>query len=231
MENDRVVLTEIDKAILRSYSKMVEGLSKYLGEGYEIVLHSLEDYGNSAVKILHGSHTGRSEGAPVTDLALSYLEEIKNHPDDSTGITYFTHNKKGESLKSVTIPVRGENDRIIGLLCVNFNLHTSLLEYIHNFVDGETKEGEQWETRKETFSTTSVELLENMIQQVRKEVIEDMTISSTNRNKEIIQRLYEKGLFHMKDAVAKVSEILGISKNTVYLHLRNLEQNEKDREK
>lgn len=222
-----MVLTETDKSILNSYSMMLEGLSKYLGEGYEIVLHSLEDYGNSAVKIMHGSHTGRTKGAPVTDLAMNYLEEIKKNPDDSTGITYFTHNKKGQSLKSVTIPVRGENNRIIGLLCINFNLHTSLLEYIHNFVDGETNEEQQWETRKENFSSTSVELLENMIQEMRREVMEDLTVSSINKNKEIIQRLYEKGLFNMKDAVAKAAEILGISKNTVYLHLRNLEQNDK----
>lgn len=222
-----MVLTETDKSILNSYSMMLEGLSKYLGEGYEIVLHSLEDYGNSAVKIIHGSHTGRTKGAPVTDLAMNYLEEIKKNPDDSTGITYFTHNKKGQSLKSVTIPVRGENNRIIGLLCINFNLHTSLLEYIHNFVDGETNEEQQWETRKENFSSTSVELLENMIQEMRREVMEDLTVSSVNKNKEIIQRLYEKGLFNMKDAVAKAAEILGISKNTVYLHLRNLEQNDK----
>lgn len=227
MENYQVVLTETDKSILNSYSMMLEGLSKYLGEGYEIVLHSLEDYGNSAVKIMHGSHTGRTKGAPVTDLAMNYLEEIKKNPDDSTGITYFTHNKKGQSLKSVTIPVRGENNRIIGLLCINFNLHTSLLEYIHNFVDGETNEEQQWETRKENFSSTSVELLENMIQEMRREVMEDLTVSSINKNKEIIQRLYEKGLFNMKDAVAKAAEILGISKNTVYLHLRNLEQNDK----
>lgn len=227
MENYQVVLTETDKSILNSYSMMLEGLSKYLGEGYEIVLHSLEDYGNSAVKIIHGSHTGRTKGAPVTDLAMNYLEEIKKNPDDSTGITYFTHNKKGQSLKSVTIPVRGENNRIIGLLCINFNLHTSLLEYIHNFVDGETNEEQQWETRKENFSSTSVELLENMIQEMRREVMEDLTVSSINKNKEIIQRLYEKGLFNMKDAVAKAAEILGISKNTVYLHLRNLEQNDK----
>lgn len=222
-----MVLTETDKSILNSYSMMLEGLSKYLGEGYEIVLHSLEDYGNSAVKIMHGSHTGRTKGAPVTDLAMNYLEEIKKNPDDSTGITYFTHNKKGQSLKSVTIPVRGENNRIIGLLCINFNLHTSLLEYIHNFVDGETNEEQQWETRKENFSSTSVELLENMIQEMRREVMEDLTVSSVNKNKEIIQRLYEKGLFNMKDAVAKAADILGISKNTVYLHLRNLESNDK----
>ena len=36
-----VELTKTDKAILNSYNKMLDGLSMYLGEGYEIVLHSL----------------------------------------------------------------------------------------------------------------------------------------------------------------------------------------------
>lgn len=71
-----VELTKTDKAILNSYNKMLDGLSMYLGEGYEIVLHSLEDYGSSAVKVLHGDHTGRSAGAPLTDLALDYLERM-----------------------------------------------------------------------------------------------------------------------------------------------------------
>ena len=54
--------------------------------------------------------------------------------------------------------------------------------------------------------------------------MEDKGISTANRNKEIISRLYKKGVYNMKDAVSRTAEILGISKNTVYLHLRNLEQ-------
>ena len=55
-------------------------------------------------------------------------------------------------------------------------------------------------------------------------VIEDKEITSANRNKEIIQRLYQKGVYNMKDAVIRTAEMLGISKNTVYMHLRNMEQ-------
>ena len=115
MKDHHVKLTETDREILKSYSTMLEGLSMYLGEGYELVLHSLEDYSSSAVKVIHGLHTGRTEGAPLTDLALDLLEEMQKEDADSRGITYFTHNKKGEPLKSVTIPVRGEKDRIIGV--------------------------------------------------------------------------------------------------------------------
>ena len=69
-----------------------------------------------------------------------------------------------------------------------------------------------------------MELLEDMVEQIREEVIEDKEITSVNRNKEIIQRLYEKGVYNMKDAVIRTAEMLGISKNTVYMHLRNMEQ-------
>lgn len=47
-------------------------------------------------------------------------------------------------------------------------------------------------------------------------------IHTTNKNKEIIRILFDKGIFHIKDSVVQVAEILGISKNTVYMHLRNL---------
>ena len=173
MKDHHVILTETDRAILESYSAMLEGLSMYLGEGYELVLHSLEDYSSSAVKVIHGLHTGRTEGAPLTDLALDLLEEMQKEDADSRGITYFTHNKKGEPLKSVTIPVRGEKDRIIGLLCINFYLNTPFSEYISNFVACGLKPQEQYENRKENFSSSSVELLEDMAEEIRREVIEE----------------------------------------------------------
>ena len=100
MKDHHVKLTETDREILKSYSTMLEGLSMYLGEGYELVLHSLEDYSSSAVKVIHGLHTGRTEGAPLTDLALDLLEEMQKEDADSRGITYFTHNKKGEFLSA-----------------------------------------------------------------------------------------------------------------------------------
>lgn len=223
MKNHRVILTEADKVILKSYSAMLEGLSMYLGEGYEIVLHSLEDYSSSAVKVINGNYTGRTKGAPLTDLGINLLEEIKNGSEESRGITYLTHNREGEPLKSVTIPVRGEKDRIIGLLCINFYLNTPLSKYISNFVISDIENQKHYENRKENFSSNSMELLEDMVKEIQKEVVDDKNISSSNRNKEIIQRLYKKGVYNMKDAVVKTAQFLGISKNTVYMHLRNLE--------
>ena len=128
MAYQSVDLTLVDQEILNSYSNMIEGLACYLGEGYEIVLHSLENYEHSVINIINGSHTGRKIGAPITDLALNMLEKIEN--TDKDYITYFSTNKKGEPLKSTTIAIRGEKRRIIGLLCMNLYMNTSLNDFV-----------------------------------------------------------------------------------------------------
>jgi len=76
MKSPKVVFTESDKTILSACSGLLDGLAAYLGDGYEIVLHSLDDLEHSAVKVINGYHTGRTEGAPITDLALEMLEKI-----------------------------------------------------------------------------------------------------------------------------------------------------------
>lgn len=217
-----IQLTYVDKIILNSYCRMLDGMSNYFGDGYEIVLHSLEDCSHSAIKVINGFHTGRKEGAPITDLALAMLDRIQKQEGASQDITYFSRNKKGEPLKSATIAIQGEHDRIIGLLCINFYLNTPLADFLNAFTKENLTEI-KFPVSLENYSSNSQELAEELVKQVRQEVYEDSSISIQKKNKEIIQRLYAKGIYNMKDAVLKTAQILNMSKNTVYLHLRNLE--------
>ena len=66
MKSPEVQFTPEDRLILDSYCQMLDGLAQYLGTGYELVLHSLEDLEHSAIRVMN-SHTGRSEGAPITE--------------------------------------------------------------------------------------------------------------------------------------------------------------------
>lgn len=217
-----IQLTYVDKIILNSYCRMLDGMSNYFGDGYEMVLHSLEDCSHSAIKVINGFHTGRKEGAPITDLALAMLDRIQKQEGVSQDITYFSRNKKGEPLKSATIAIKGEHDRIIGLLCINFYLNTPLADFLNAFTKENLTEI-KFPVSLENYSSNSQELAEELVKQVRQEVYEDSSISIQKKNKEIIQRLYAKGIYNMKDAVLKTAQILNMSKNTVYLHLRNLE--------
>ena len=76
MDNPFLKLTVTDRQILNSYALMLNGLGAYLGDGYELVLHSLESLDHSVIKIINGHFTGRKEGSPITDLALKMLGEL-----------------------------------------------------------------------------------------------------------------------------------------------------------
>lgn len=215
MAHHPIKLSKTDHEILASYITVLHGLAAYLGDGYEMVLHSLESFDHSVICILNGEHTGRKIGAPITDLALSMLDEISKGQNDM--ITYFSKNKKGEPLKSTTIAIRGENQRIIGLFCINFYMNTSLYDILQTMIPAEQIVPAQ----KENFSENSDELIETTLGAVKMEVYANQSISANNKNKYIVYQLEERGIFNIKDAVIKVAQSLGISKNTVYMHIRN----------
>lgn len=218
MEQIAVLLTQEDRLILESYKTLAEGLSDYLGSSYEIVLHSLEDLDRSVIKILNGYHTGRREGAPITDLALDMLSRIREN-GEAPYVSYFTKNKRDEPLKSSTIAIRGKGGRVIGLLCMNCYLNTPLTDFINAFTP---RTALSVQNRSETFSDTSGDMIENTVLQVREQIAADPSIPASAKNRAIVATLYEKGIFNLKDAVVRTANLLDISKNTVYLHLRNL---------
>lgn len=213
-------LTEVDKKILASYSTLLDGLAAYLGSGCEIVLHSLENLDESVIKIVNGQHTGRKPGAPITNLALEMLKKIQANTGE-TSITYFTRNSKGEPLKSATIAIMGERDRIIGLLCLNYYLNTPLVTFLSTFGGSEN---ESLTGKQEIFSKTQSELMEEAILQAQSTVYMDASVLPSLKNKKIVELLHKQGFFKMKNSVEAVARKLEISKNTVYLHIRNIEK-------
>ena len=52
MDNSFLKLTATDRKILDSFALMLNGLGAYLGDGYELVLHSLENLDHSVIKIM-----------------------------------------------------------------------------------------------------------------------------------------------------------------------------------
>ena len=218
-------LTKTDKEILASYSYMIERLSEYLGAAYEISLHSLEDENHSVIKIMNGYHSGRTVGAPLTDLAMNMLKRINNQ-GISAASSYTSYNAisgSGEKLRSSTIPVIGDGERVIGMVCINFYMDTPLSEIIQNMV-GNSNEV----SHKEYFAPSMGDAITKAVYEAKSSVMNNPDIPSVNKNKEIIKILNSKGIFNIKDSVNSVAKALDISRNTVYLHLRGISEDGED---
>ena len=210
-----IKLTDSDVAVLNSYKGMLEGLSDYLGNAYELVLHSLNDLEHSAIKVINGFHTGRSEGAPITEMALKMLDRICSGTEKKDYVCYHGYNKDGHPLRSTTIAIRN-NERIIGLLCMNFYMDTPLSEIFNTILAAPFI--------SETYVQSSDDTIHAAMERARTIVADTMPETAPTWNKAIIEQLDAAGIFRIKDAVNCVAKELNISRNTVYLHLRTLHE-------
>lgn len=213
MHELEITLTPEDRTVLEAFKGLMDGLAEYLGSGYELVLHSLEDLDHSAIKIINGFHTGRRVGAPITELALTMLKRI-NSQGDQDYICYHTVNGAGKPLRSTTMAIRGKNRRIIGVLCINFYLDTPLSDLLGLLTNTQGP-------RQETYVQNSQEMIQQAVQRAAQRTDREGFAGTALRNKEIVHQLYDEGIFNIKDAVNLVADELQISKNTVYLHLRH----------
>lgn len=103
------------------------------------------------------------------------------------------------------------------MLCVNFSLNAPLASMIDAFSLPAEMPNAQEQIRSETFATSVDDLVSQIINQVNN----DPNLASNLKNKEVVCQLFDRGIFELKDSPALVAEMLGISKHTVYLHIRN----------
>lgn len=216
----KMQLSRQDLQILESYKTTVRALAAYLGDAYEIVLHSLENPEHSVIEIANGFHTGRTIGSPITDLAVKWLKQLESGDGTVSHYAYYSKNKHGEPLKSCTIAIRGSQDRIIGLICINLYLGTPFLDLVSNMIPRETS----------TFASenflASPGAVDTELKKAKEQVLANAAIPAQQRKKEIIRILYRHNVFDIKNAVEQVANDLELSINTVYFHLRNIAKEE-----
>ncbi len=205
---NREGLSAPDQALLKRYEPIAEAIAVVCGPHCEVVLHSLHDLRHSVVKIVNSYVTGRNVGAPVTDFALEILERSKLTDSDVIG-PYFT-TSYGKTLRSMTMVIRNAKHVTIGFLCVNMDLSTPLIDVLGGLLPDRVPNPSE---SIERFPTSLDELIDQALAGMRG------LEAGPDRNKKIVQGLYEKGIFNLKGSVDDVAAKLGISKHTIYYHL------------
>ena len=211
-----ITLTPADKAMLESIKPVVDGIATISGNHTEVLLHSLDKNNPSVIKIANGHITGRTEGAPVTDLAMSKLVEGQ----DVTP-SYFTQTADGKMMRSVTTVIRNPKGQAIALLCINVNLDAPFREVVSSMIPTAPAE-KGHDNSPENFAKNLDDLLNSSVTKAIRSVESDDQVLPSLKNKAIIERLFHQGIFELKEAIQFVADHLCISHHTVYRHLREL---------
>ena len=201
---------------LMRYVPLVDGLARAIGPECEIVLHDLRHPSNSLIHIA-GSVTGRSLGAPVTNIVLEALRESGDEAPDL--FNYKSTAPNGHTLRSSTLFVR-DSGRIIGALCVNVDV--SLYEDL-GLVAARALAFEQTTPGPvERFANTVGDVLDDLLATVILETGLQPSRMSAEDRVHLVAGLEERGVFLIKGAVELTAKRLNVSKFTVYGYLQQI---------
>jgi len=210
-------LSEEDHKILHIISTIVEGIGRQFGKFCEVVLFSLEDFENAIVAIKNGQVTGRSVGGPMTNCALSAFKKADMTRDDVSE-PFYNKRKDGKTLKSTTTIIRNFQGKVIGFLCINFDISAPFAEVIESLLDHISGAKEF----SEQFPATAKDLVDTSFNEVMEEIHRRTGISPTQKNKLVVEALYKRGVFHVKNAIDIVADKLGVSRYTIYNYIREV---------
>ena len=205
--------------ILDSYANTVDALGKFFGSGFEILLYSFE-YSEPRMIASANLHSSDSLiNCPLNNLVMKNIADIKDS-DLESFTSCFYKNTDSEPVHSSNIVIYSDSRKPIGMLRINFFLNTPLNSILLNHIPASS--GRQ-SFMADSFTENADELLNKVVKQIKYDVDNDSSILRSLKNKEIIRRCQRQGLFKIKNSVVEVAGLLNISKNTVYLHLKSIE--------
>ncbi|MGB9825240.1 MAG: helix-turn-helix transcriptional regulator [Desulfofundulus sp.] len=197
--------------------RIAQVIAETFGRNCEVAVHDLSNLEKSLVYIT-GNVTNRKPGAPITDLVLKVLRQQGDEAEDL--IAYKTITRDGRILKSSTIFIRNDHGKIIGTLCINFDItdFVSIPNVIQEFIQLRGTGDE----KQETFATSVHETIDTLIEQAISIIGKQPAHMHTEDKIRLVAFLEEKGAFLIKGTVDYVATILGVSKYTVYSYLQKV---------
>ena len=220
---------------LRIMIPVVRGLAKILGKDYEVNLHDVSIPERSLVLCENGYVTGRSEGGPMTDFGLLMLQSEEYQSREGV-FNYLAKNNRGELIKCSCIFIRDEDDKIIGFLCINYDLKKAVAaqELIEGLlrvemsgagVEPAEEPGARFpEPVRESFAQDIDEVVGDSLAQVKRRIGKPFKYLTKPEKKEVVRELHDKGFFLLKGSVDILAAEMGNTKFTIYSYIREIQK-------
>ena len=218
-KSNRICL-ELEKNI-----PLAKTIAEMFGKKCEVLIHDFSNPQHSIIAIENGHVTGRKIGDPITDLALATWKK-GGYGEKKTDriVNYKTKTKDGRMLKSSSVFIRDNQKKIIGCLCINYDLteHSMFHKVMDDFCTAIDLDEEKSEKGMEIFTDNVNEVLENIIQ----EAIEKIGIPISLMQKEdklmVTKIADEKGAFLIKGAITQIAKEINVSRFTIYNYLQEI---------
>lgn len=195
---------------------VARGLAGQFGRNCEVVIHDLrgDDLDHTIIAIENGHVTGRSIGDGPSHIVLEALRENPEALKDR--IAYLTKTADGRVLKSSTMFIRDDDEKVIGLMGINYDISMLVAfdDAIRAFT-GQDQPGQE----PESISGNVYDLLDELLDASVRLVGKPTALMSKDEKIRAIRFLDERGAFLITKSGPKVCQYFGISTYTLYSYL------------
>ena len=199
---------------------LANGVTKQFGQKCEVAIHDLTgNLENSIVYIANGDVTNRKAGIGTSKVVLETMHREPSAIKDQLG--YLTRTPDGRILKSSTIFIRDENQKIHYIFSINHDI-TELLAVEQALKGLTTVETQQKNVQPEQIVSNVNDLLDNLIRQSVELVGKPVALMNKDDKIKAISFLNDAGAFLITKSGDKVSEHFGISKFTLYSYINEV---------
>jgi len=215
-------------SIIKILAPIAKTISATFGKNCEVVLHDFSGPWHSIIAIENGHVTGRKIGDPITDFALASWKQggfCVGKKDKL--LNYKTKTKDGRILKSSSVFIKDEKNKIVGCLCINYDMTGHLM--FENIINEFCTISELNEEREETFVKDVDEILDNLIGKAIEEVNRPVSLMQKEDNLRVVEIVDKKGGFMIKGAIDQLAQSLNVSRYTIYNYLDELKVKKKDK--
>ncbi|ANW17894.1 helix-turn-helix transcriptional regulator [Streptomyces clavuligerus] len=203
-----------DETLLREAEKIAQAVGRMFPGLCEVVLHDLRDPGH-AVRAIENNLSGRRGGEPATELGLARIAD-----PDYPGVVqnYPGRLPDGRPVKSTSIGIRNSRGVYVGALCLNLDTAplTSLADGIARLVRTDEHESPPVETLR----ARTVDTLREAVRAYAAERGRGPRELRPAERRELLRALQDQGHLEVRHAVRVLTALLGVSRATVYNHLR-----------
>lgn len=197
----------------KQYEPMIKAIVELFHPFAEAAVHDLE---KGRIVALYHNLSQRKVGdrSPLHELKV----ETKDFPDYFE--PYYKENRDGRPLKCTSITLRDPKQRAIGLICINVDV--SAFQDTHQALEKFLKTPEKARNPVELYGGQCEDQAAAMIQDYLDDKRLKLNFLDREHKKQIVQNLFQKGIFNYKNAVPFIAKKLKISRASIYNYIKEV---------
>ena len=207
--------------IFDHYTRVGEIIAEKFSPYLEVIIHDLRNPEHSIIAIFNSHITGRKIGDGTSD--IGYKKLANELPDKI--VNYENISPSGSKMKSSSLTIRDEHNKIIGSMAFNFDLapFENIQEFFNTITKTNISQLGDFPKQEQFFMW---DIRDELEQELNKYIIANRLQGKALTKKDklnVVSLMNKRGHIKKRGSVSILSELLAITRPTLYKYIKDID--------